>query len=95
MRLARTAPIVALSLVVGGCAAHRNSHIQAYSPQDRDWWHPQSAACLGPGVYASNDPNSLAVGDALGVSCFYDSVGYAQAVQLRRDTELATVPSSD
>lgn len=95
MRLARVTVALIASLIAGGCATHRSSHVQAYSPQDRDWWYPQGVSSLGPGIYASSDPNALAVGDALGVTCFYDSVGYAQAVQFRRETEFATVPDDN
>ncbi|RMH13048.1 MAG: hypothetical protein D6695_05165 [Planctomycetota bacterium] len=103
MTLVRNVALLSLTLIVGGCGAHRQEHVRVYGTQDRDWWYPsqssvQSTAAadrLGAQAFAWPDNSSLAVGDALGMACFHDTAAYVQHVRENRDVMFATAPTSD
>lgn len=102
MRLAPSAALLSLTLVLGGCGARHHTHVQVYGPQSRDWWYPgqtspttlAAADDLGSHAFRSPASNSLAVGDTLGMACFYDTVAYAARMRERRETEFAIVPDA-
>lgn len=91
MRLARAAVFCSAALIVGGCGAHRQSHVRTFGPQDRAWWHPDAHAS---DIYVSANSGNIVVSDALGAACIRDPVAYAMAVR-EQQAQLATVPSAD
>lgn len=103
MRLARYAVILTASLVLGGCGAHRQSHVHTYSVQDRDWWYPgltqpvslAASDTLGAAAYSRSTLGYLAVSDGLGAACFNDTKAYAMRMRDAGDTRFVTAPTSD
>ncbi|KAA0214794.1 MAG: hypothetical protein DYG94_10630 [Leptolyngbya sp. PLA3] len=103
MRLVRYAVLLSTSLVLGGCGAHRQSHVHTYSVQDRDWWYPgvnqpivlAASDDLGAATYSHRSLGYLAVSDGLGAACFDDTRAYSLRMREPTQTRLVTVPNPD
>lgn len=103
MRLPRYAVILTASLVLGGCGAHRQSHVHTYSVQDRDWWYPTehqpatlaASDTLGAATFSRSTLGYLAVSDGLGAACFDDTRAYALRMRHAGEPHFATVPTAD
>ncbi|MBX3322767.1 MAG: hypothetical protein KF757_07225 [Phycisphaeraceae bacterium] len=108
MRRATIATVTLSVLVLGGCNAHRQSHLQFPTVQDRDWWmltassdHTVNLAAadpIGTSVYQNegySGRSMLAVGDSLGSVSFSDTFAYAEAARQHRQDQLATFPIAD
>ena len=107
----RPTPIAAIALgtlLLGGCANHRQTHVFVPGVEARDWWYPTTDRNLGRFVqsdevgrvaWAEEDipawggHSTLAASDALGGASFYDTEAYVQAIRLERNDAVATVPS--
>ncbi len=107
----RPTPIAAIALgtlLLGGCANHRQSNVFVPGVEARDWWYPSTDRNLSRFIQSDeigrvawtkdetpiwHSQSTLAASDALGGASFYDTEAYVQAIQLERNDAVATVPS--